>query len=90
MMSIKNTDCPLLQKEVKRTRTTLTLETKMLVMRKMEAGENRANVCSSQGLAVATVPTVMANAEKIKQSIQKTTKLRASNVSSTRYFDIEK
>ena len=43
----------------------LTLQTKMLVIRKMEAGGKRANVCSSLGLAVATV---MANAEKIKQS----------------------
>ena len=37
----------------------------MLVIRKMEAGEKRANVCSSLGLASATF---MANAEKIKQS----------------------
>ena len=43
----------------------LTLQTKMLVIRKMEAGGKRANVCSSLGLAVATVTT---NAEKIKQS----------------------
>jgi hypothetical protein len=32
----------------------------------------------------------MANAEEIKQSIQKTTKLCASTVSYARYFDIEK
>jgi len=90
MTSIKKTDCPLLQKAVKRTRKTVTLETKMLVIRRMEAGEKRANVCSSLGLAPATVSTIMANAEKIKQSAQKTTKLRASNVSYTRNFNIEK
>ena len=37
----------------------------MLVTRKMEAGEKRANVCSSLGSAPATVSTIMANAEKI-------------------------
>ena len=90
MTSIKKTDCPLVQRGVKRTRKTVTLETKMLVIRKMEAGEKRAKVCSSLGLAPTTVSTIMANAEKIKQSAQKTTKLRASNVSYTRNFNIEK
>jgi hypothetical protein len=46
----------------------LTLETKMLVIRKMEAGEKRTNICSSLGLALATESTVTVNAEKIKQS----------------------
>jgi hypothetical protein len=39
------TDCFILQKGVKRTRKVVTSETKMLVIRKMEAGEKRANVC---------------------------------------------
>ena len=81
MTSIRRTDCPLLQKGVKQTRKTVTLETKMLVIRKMEAGEKCANVCSFLSMALATVSTIMVNAEKIKQSAQKTTKLRASNVS---------
>jgi len=55
-----------LQKGVKRTGKTVTLKTKMLVIRKMEAGEKRANVCSSLGLTPATVSTVMVNAEEIK------------------------
>jgi len=75
---------------MKRTRKTVTLEPKMLVIRKMEAGEKCANVCSSLGLAPATVSTIMAEAEKIKQSAQKTIKLHASNVSYTRNFYIEK
>jgi transcriptional regulator len=50
----------------------------MLVISKMEAGEKRANVCRSLGLAPATVSTIMASAKnKIKQSAQKTTKLHA-------------
>jgi len=44
MTSIKKTDCPLLQKGVKRSRKTVTLETKILVIRKMEAGEKRADL----------------------------------------------
>ena len=88
--SIKKTECPLLQKGVKRSRKTVTLETKMLVIRKMEASEKRANICSSLGLVPAAVSKSMANAEKVKQSAQKTTKLSASNVSYTRNFNIEK
>jgi len=39
MTSIKETDCPLLQKGVKRTGKTVTLENKMLAICKIEAGE---------------------------------------------------
>jgi len=53
----------------------------------MEAGEKRANICSSLGLAPATVSTITVNAEKIKHSAQKNTKLGASNVSYTRNFN---
>ena len=80
MTSTKKTGCPLLQKGMKRTRKTVTLETKMSVIRKMEAGEKRANVYSSLVFAPGAVSTITANAEKIKQSAQKTRKLRASNV----------
>ena len=38
------------------------------MIREMEDGEKRANVCSSLGLAPATVSTIMVNAENIKQS----------------------
>ena len=62
MMSVKKTDRPLLQKGGKRTRKTVTLESKMFVNSKMEAGEKRGNVCSSHGLAQTTVSTSMANA----------------------------
>jgi len=51
---------------MRRTRKTITLETKMLVIRKMEADEKHANVCSSLGLAPSTVSTIMTNAEKNK------------------------
>ena len=71
MTSIKKTDYPLLQKGAKRTRKTVTLETKILVIRKMEAGEKSANVCSSVGLAPATVSTIMANTEKINNQHRK-------------------
>ena len=62
----------------------------MSVIRKMESGEKRSNVCSSFGLALATVSTVMGNTEKIEHSALKTTKSRASNVSYTRNFNTEK
>jgi hypothetical protein len=49
----------------------------MLVIKKMDAGEKRANFSSSLDMALTTVLTIMANAKKIKQSAQKTTKLHA-------------
>jgi len=63
MTSIRKTDCPLFQKGVKITWKILTLETKMLVIRKMEAGEKRANVCSFLGLAPATVTFFLMSSE---------------------------
>jgi len=71
MNSIKKTDCHLLQKGVKKTKKTVTLMTKMLVIRKREAGEKHAIVCSSLDLAPATVSTIMANAGKIKSRRRK-------------------
>ena len=65
MTYIKKTDYPLLQKGAKRTRKTVILETKILVIRTLEAGKKCANVCSSLGLALATVSTINASAEKI-------------------------
>jgi hypothetical protein len=68
MTSIKKTNFfPLLQKGAKKTRKDITLEPKLLVIRKMEVGKKRAVVCSSLGLAPASVSTVMANAEETKQ-----------------------
>ena len=55
-------------KQVRKERGRLPLETKMLVIRKMEAGKKRAIVGSSLGLAPTTVSTTMAYAEKIKHS----------------------
>ena len=66
MTSIKKTDCPLLRKGVNTSRKTVTLETKILVISNMEASENRANVCSSLGLAPAAVTIIMANTKKKK------------------------
>jgi protein-disulfide isomerase-like protein with CxxC motif len=56
----------------------------------MEDGEKYADICSSLGLTSAAVSTIMAKAEKTKQSAQKTTKLRASNLSYTGNFKITK
>jgi hypothetical protein len=52
---------------VKRSRKSLTLETKILEIRKMGVNEKCANVCSSLGLAPATVSTIMAKGEKNKK-----------------------
>jgi len=56
---------------MKRTRKTVTLGAKMLVIRKTEADKKWGNICSSLSLAPATVSTIMVNAGKIKQWAQK-------------------
>jgi hypothetical protein len=89
MTSIKKTDCLLLQKGVKRTRKIVTLETKISVIRKIKAGENRANFRSSLGLLPATVSTIMANAAKMQQSAPKNINLRASSERYTSNFKVE-
>ena len=57
---------PCFAKSNEKNKETVTLETKMVVIRIMEAGEKRADVCSSLSLAPATVSTIMVNTEKIK------------------------
>jgi hypothetical protein len=74
---------------VKRTSKTVTLENKTLVIRKMEVGKIGAIVCHSLSSAQATVSTVVVNAEKIKQSAPKITKLHMSNVSYNRKEKME-
>jgi hypothetical protein len=64
----------------------VTLETKMLMIGKMEDGGKCANYCSSLGLAPATVSTTMANAGKNKTT-STDTKLHASNASYTIKFN---
>jgi hypothetical protein len=86
MTSIKKTDCPLAKGNKKE--KTLTLETKMLVVRIMEAGEKPANVCSSLGLARANVSIIMVRPKK-KYLARKITKFRAPNICYTRNFNIE-
>ena len=55
-----------MQKGVKTTRKTVTLEPTVLVNGKMGAGEKCANICRSLGSAPATVSIIMANAGKNK------------------------
>ena len=61
--SFKKKNFPRLQKGVKRTRRTVPFETKILAIRKMEAGEKRANVCRSLGLAQTTVTLFLMSSE---------------------------
>jgi hypothetical protein len=89
MKSVKKMDCLILQKGSKRTRKVVTLDNKMLMIRKIKAGENRANFFSSLGLAPATVSTIMAKAAKMKQSAQKNINLRSWSVRYTSNFKVE-
>jgi hypothetical protein len=90
MTSIKKDKLSFFARSSEKTRKIVALETKMLVIRKMEAGEIRANVRSSLDFVPTTVSPIMTHAEKIKQSAQKTTKLRASYISYTRNFNVGK
>jgi len=63
MSSTKKTDGPLLQKGIKRTRKSLTLQTEILGIRKMEAGKKCANVRTSLSLALATITFFLMSSE---------------------------
>lgn len=86
----KNRDRTSVQSVAKRARKSISLDTKMSVIRRMEAGETRPTVCHALNLAPATVSTIMANAKKIKESVQKTTKFCATYVSYSRSSTMEK
>ena len=62
----QKTDCPFFRKEVKKTKKNVTLETKILVIRKKVADKKLVNIFSSLGLTPPTVSTIMTNAAKIK------------------------
>lgn len=74
----------------KKIRKSISLDTKMLVITRMESGEKRASVCRSLTLAPTTVSTIMRNAEKIKKSAQQTSKFSSKYVAYTRSPVMEK
>ncbi|KAM6223841.1 tigger transposable element-derived protein 1 [Rhynchocyon petersi] len=64
----------------KRERKAITLDIKLEVLRRFEAGEKLSQIAKFLGLAVSTVATIRDNKEKIKASSQITTPLRASRL----------
>ncbi|XP_006902931.1 PREDICTED: tigger transposable element-derived protein 1-like [Elephantulus edwardii] len=64
----------------KRERKAITLDIKLEVLRRFEAGEKLSQIAKTLGLAVSTVATIRDNKEKIKASSQITTPLRASRL----------
>ncbi|XP_005608571.1 tigger transposable element-derived protein 1 [Equus przewalskii] len=64
----------------KRERKAITLDVKLQVLRRFEAGEKLSEIAKALGLAVSTVATIRDNKEKIKASSRVATPLRASRL----------
>lgn len=54
--------------KAKKERKTLTIAEKVEVIRRMESGERRSDVCKALSLAPSTVSTIMNNVDKIKRT----------------------
>ncbi|XP_018430489.1 PREDICTED: tigger transposable element-derived protein 1-like [Nanorana parkeri] len=74
----------------KKERRSITLEKKMEVVRRMEDGETRSNVCRIMKLPPSTVSTIIRNADKIKASIQHATPVSAAQTRYSRSKLLEK
>jgi len=74
----------------KKARQSISLETKMEVIRRMEDGQTRPNVCRCLSLPPSTVTTIMTNSVKIKHSVQQSTGVSVKHVSYSRGMIFEK
>ncbi|XP_053572819.1 tigger transposable element-derived protein 1-like [Bombina bombina] len=74
----------------KKERRSITLQKKMEVIRRMEGGETRANVCRNMKLPPSTVTTIIKNADKIKESVKHSTPVSAAQTRYTRCKLLEK
>jgi len=68
----------------KRSRKSVTLETKLEVLRRLESGEKIVQICKFVGLPKSTVQTIRDNKEKIKVHSQSATHLSDSKLTRVR------
>lgn len=73
----------------KKARKSISLETKMDVIKRIKGGQTRPFVCSALNLAPSTVTTIIKNEEKIKFSAQHSTSVSVKHVTYSRSRIIE-
>ena len=80
-------DCK--EKESKATRKSISLETKMQVLRRLDAGERQSDIGTALNLSTSTIRTILKNKEKIVSSATTTTTTSATKITRSRSNVIE-
>ncbi|XP_060616289.2 zinc finger protein 436-like [Anolis sagrei] len=71
-------------------RRSISLATKMEIIRRVEAGERKSRVAQSLGLAQSTLKTILNQSDKIKSSVQNCSAVTVGILTRTRHSVIEK
>ena len=74
----------------KRSRQSVTLETKLEILRRIDSGEKIVDICRSVGLAKSTVQTIRDSKDKIKEHSQSAAPLSVSKLTRKRNSIMEK
>lgn len=77
-------------KNKKRSRKSVTLETKLEVLRRIEGGEKIVKICNAMGLAKSTVQTIRDRKEEIKIYLLSAAPLNVSEITRQRSSIMEK
>lgn len=80
----KRTETTVHATSAKKIRKAITLDVKLDVLRRLEAGQKINEIGKALGLAASTVCTIKNNQDKIRNSLQRVTSLTAKNVSKQR------
>lgn len=83
-MSGKSSASDSARKEPKVSRKSISLDVKMQVLRRVEAGECQVDVGNSLNLVTSTIKAILKNKEKIKASSKTTTPLTATKLTRSR------
>jgi siderophore synthetase component len=89
-MSNKRCICDSVNESNKKTRKSITLELKMEVLKRLEAGEHQVDVGRSLSLATSSIRTIIQNSEKIKTSSKCVTAITATKLTRSRSNLLEK
>nr|XP_046908652.1 putative CENPB DNA-binding domain-containing protein 1 [Dermatophagoides farinae]XP_046908653.1 putative CENPB DNA-binding domain-containing protein 1 [Dermatophagoides farinae] len=79
-----------LSTSIKRCRKSITLETKLEVLRRIEAREKIVEICKAMGLAKSTIQTIRDKKEEIKAYSQSAAHTNVARLTRQRYWVIEK
>lgn len=79
-----------LSPDKKRCRKSITIETKLEVLRRIEAGEKIVEICKAMGLAKSTIQTIRDKKEDIKTYLQSAAPLNVSRLTRQRNWILEK